>query len=154
MLGDFPQNSWHVRGFPRKDVSIGAEEVDECAFLLGGEGGADAHHLIRGVVRVDDDLLDVLRRLKGSGRPLHVGCSFSDVLLDRCELLESEGCRSELAALNLALVGPLERSANGDDPTWARHLELKVGVVGVSLRIHTVALGWLGRFRGTQPLQR
>ena len=87
MLGDFPQNSRHVRGFPRKDVSIGAEEANERAFLLGREGGADAHHPIDRVVGVDEDLLDVLRRLKGSGRPLHVGRSFGDVLPDGCELL-------------------------------------------------------------------
>ena len=92
MLGDFPRNPRHIRGFPCEEVSIGVEEVDERAFLLGGEGGADAHHLIGGVVRVDEDLLDVLRRLKGSGRPLHVGRSFSDVLPDGCGLLGSEGC--------------------------------------------------------------
>ena len=105
------------------------EEVDERAFLLGEEGGADVHHLVGGVVRVDEDLLDVLRRLKGSGHPLCIGRSFSDVLPDGCELLGSEGCRSELAALDLALVGPLERSAGGDDPAWAQHLELEVGIV-------------------------
>ena len=122
MLGDFPRNSRHIRGFPRKDVSIGVEEVDERALLLGGEGGADAYRLVSGVVGVDEDLLDVLHRLKGSGRPLRVGRSFGDVLLDGCEFLGSQGCRSELAALDLTLVGPLERSADGDDPMWARHL--------------------------------
>ena len=66
MLDDFPRNSQHIRGFPRKDVLIGAEEVDERAFLLGGEGGADAHHHVDGVVGVDEDLLDILRGLKGS----------------------------------------------------------------------------------------
>ena len=111
MLGDFPRNSRYIRGFPCKDVSIGAKEVDERAFLLGGEGGADAHRLIGGVIGVDEDLLDVLRRLKGSGRPLRVGRSFRDFLPDGCELLRSEGCRSELTALDLALVGLLERSA-------------------------------------------
>ena len=94
MLGDFPWNSRHIRGFPREDVSIDAEEVDERAFLLGGEGGVDAHCLVGGVVEVDEDLLDVLRRLKGSGRPLRVGRSFDDVLPDGCKLLGSEGCRS------------------------------------------------------------
>ena len=68
------------------------EEVDECAFLLGGEGGADVHHLVDRVVRVDKDLLDILCILKGSSHPLHVERSFSDVLLDGCELLRSEGC--------------------------------------------------------------
>ena len=34
------------------------------------------------------------------------------------------------AALDLALVDLLEGGADGDDPTWAQHLELYVGVVG------------------------
>ena len=92
MLGDFPRNFWHIRGFPREDILIGAEEVDERAFLLWGEGGADAHRLVGGVVGVDKDLLNVLRRLKGSGHLLCVGRSFSDVLPDGYELLGSEGC--------------------------------------------------------------
>ena len=100
------------------------EEVDERAFLLGGEGGADAYHHVGRVVGADEDLLDIHCRLKGSGNPLHIGRSFSDVLPDGCKHLGSEGCRSELAALDLALIGPLERSADGDDPTWAQHLEL------------------------------
>ena len=136
MLGDFPRNSRHVRGFPCKDVSIGTEEVDERAFLLGGEGGADAHCLVGGVVRINENLLDVLRRLKGSSCMLLVGCSFSDVLPDGRELLRSKGCQSKLAALDLALIGPLERSADGDDPTWAQHLELEVGVVGDGHELH------------------
>ena len=106
------------------------EEVNKRAFLLGGEGGPDAHRLVGGVVRVEKDLLDVLRRLKGSGRPLRVGRSFRDFLPDGCELLRSEGCRSDLVALDLGLIGPLERSADGDDPMRAWHLELEVGVVG------------------------
>jgi len=77
----------HIQGLPRKDVSIGVEEVDKRVFLLGGEGGADAHHLVGGVVGVDKDILEVLHRLKGSGRSLRFGCSFSDVLPDGCELL-------------------------------------------------------------------
>ena len=42
------------------------EKIDERAFLLGGESSADAHHLVGGVVGVDEDLLDILRGLKGS----------------------------------------------------------------------------------------
>ena len=92
MLSDFPRNSQHIRGFPRKDVSIGVDEVDERAFLLGGEGGADAHCLVGGVVEVNEDLLDILCRLKGSGHLLRIERSFSDVLPDGYELLGSEGC--------------------------------------------------------------
>ena len=34
------------------------------------------------------------------------------------------------AALDFALVGMLKGGADGDDPAWARHLQLEVGVVG------------------------
>ena len=44
VLGDFPRYAWHVRGFPREDIFVRAEEVDERVFLFRGEGGADAHH--------------------------------------------------------------------------------------------------------------
>ena len=120
MLGDFPWNSRHIRGFPREDISIGVEEVDEHAFLLGGEGGADAYRLVSGVVGVDEDLLDVLHRLKESGHPLRVGRSFSDVLPDSYELLRSEGCRSELAAIGKDIVegAPDTKRATGSfEPT-------------------------------------
>ena len=43
MLGNFTRNAWYVRGSPRKDVSVGAEEVGERAFLFGGKRGANAH---------------------------------------------------------------------------------------------------------------
>ena len=35
-----------------------------------------------------------------------------------------------LDTLNVALVGVLERRADGDDALWTRHFELEVGVVG------------------------
>ena len=63
MLGDFPQDARHVRGFPRKDISIDAEEVDERAFLFGGKHGANAHHFTLGATEVYEDLLDTLRGL-------------------------------------------------------------------------------------------
>jgi hypothetical protein len=43
MLGDLPRNARHVRGLPREYVEIRAEEVDELAFLFGGELGAHPH---------------------------------------------------------------------------------------------------------------
>ena len=45
MLGDLPWNARHVRGLPSKDIFIGAEEVDERAFLFGRQLGADPHRL-------------------------------------------------------------------------------------------------------------
>ena len=43
VLGDFPRYAGHVRGLPREYVEIRAEEVDELAFLFGGELGANPH---------------------------------------------------------------------------------------------------------------
>ena len=65
MLGDFPWDAPHVRGFPR-DISIGVEEVDERAFLFGGKRGANAHHFALRATGVYEDLLDALYGLKGS----------------------------------------------------------------------------------------
>ena len=48
MFGDFSWNARHVRGFPRKDVFVGAEKVDEHAFLFRGKCGANVHHLALG----------------------------------------------------------------------------------------------------------
>ena len=41
VLGDLPRYARHVRGAPRKDVCVGAEEVDEHHFLFAVEGDAD-----------------------------------------------------------------------------------------------------------------
>ena len=44
-----------------------------------------------------------------------------------------------VAALDLALIGPLEGGANGDDPVGARHLQLEVCVVGDG---HELRVAW------------
>ena len=61
MLGDFPRNDWHVRGFPRKDVFVGTEEVDERVFLFRGTHGANAHHLALEAIGIYKDLLGAFR---------------------------------------------------------------------------------------------
>ena len=116
MLGDFSWNVWHVQGSPCKDVSIGAEEVDERDFLIGGKRGANAHHFAFGATRVYEDLLGTLYRFKRPGQPLGVRCFFGDLLHDGHELFGDDNCRGVLAALDLALVGALEGGADGDDP--------------------------------------
>ena len=121
MLGDFPRNVWHVRGFPHEDISIGAEKVDECTFLFGGKRGADAHHFALRVVGVYEDLLGALHRLERPGRPLGVGRFFNDLLPDGRELFGGDNRRGMFAAPGLALIGALE---GGDDPAWTQHLEL------------------------------
>ena len=56
MLGDLPRDARHIRGFPRKDVFVGAEEVDERAFLLGGERGPDTDFFAFGAAGIEEDL--------------------------------------------------------------------------------------------------
>ena len=64
MLGDLPQDAWHIRGFPRKDVFVVAEEVDERAFLFRGERGTYAYHFTLGAARVYEDLFGALCQFK------------------------------------------------------------------------------------------
>ena len=122
MLSDFSWNAWHIRGFPRKDVSVDAEEVDERTFLFGGKRGANAHHFALRVVGVYEDLLGVLHRLKRPGRPLGVRRFFSNLLLDGRMLPGGDDCRGVIAALDLAFVGALEGGTDDDDPTRSQHL--------------------------------
>jgi hypothetical protein len=87
MLGDFSRYARHIRGLPRKDVFIGAEEVDERAFLFGGERSANSHLLVIRVIGVDEGLFDALRRLKGSGGSFEVGRLLQGFLPDDREFL-------------------------------------------------------------------
>ena len=64
VLGDLPQDAWHIRGFPRKNVFVVAEEVDERAFLFVGERGTDAYRFTLRVVGVYEDLLRALYRFE------------------------------------------------------------------------------------------
>ena len=64
MLGDLPRNAWHIRGFPHKDVFVVAEEVDEHAFLFGGEHGTNAYHFTLRAAGIHEDLLGALDRFK------------------------------------------------------------------------------------------
>ena len=119
MLGDFPRNFWHIRGFPCKDVFIGAEEVDECVFLFREKCGANAHHLALRAARIYEDLFGALRWLKRPSRLLGVGRFFGDLLLDGGELSGGDDCCGVIATLDLALIGALEGGADGDDPAGA-----------------------------------
>ena len=67
MLGDLPWDAWHIRGFPRKDVFVIAKEVDECAFLFGGERSTNAYPFSLGATGVHEDLLGALCRFKRPG---------------------------------------------------------------------------------------
>ena len=56
MLGDLPRDARHIRGFLRKDVLVGVEEVDERAFLFGGERGPNTDFFALGAAGVQEDL--------------------------------------------------------------------------------------------------
>ena len=67
MLGDLPRDAQHIRGFPRKDVFVVTEEVDEHAFLFGGERGTNAYLFTLGGAGVYEDLLGALCRFERPG---------------------------------------------------------------------------------------
>ena len=64
MLGDLPQDARHIRGFPRKDVLVGVEEVDERAFLFRGERGPDTDFFALGAAVIQEDLPGVFYRFE------------------------------------------------------------------------------------------
>jgi hypothetical protein len=41
LLNQLPGHPWHVRWFPREDVAVSPEEVDERVFLFGVETRPD-----------------------------------------------------------------------------------------------------------------
>ena len=150
MLADFSRNAWHVRGFLCKDVSVGAEEVGERAFLFEGKCGADAHHFALGVAGVYEDLLVTLYRLERPSRLLGVWRFFDDLLPYGRKLFGGDNCRGMFAALDLSLVGALEGGADGDDPAWTWHLQLQIGVVGDS---HKLRVAWTSQDGVVGPVE-
>src|SRR6185503_1825001 len=116
VLGDLPRYARHIRGTPRKDVSVGAEKIDEHHFLFAVEGGVDLQRLVVGVARVEGHLFDTLggfetpsmlvRGVQGLARHFVEG---------GCEGLVLRLSFRALYALDIALVGVLERRADGDD---------------------------------------
>ena len=81
MLGNFPRDAWHVRGFPYKDVFVGMEKVDERVFLFRGEHGSDADFFVLRATGVHEDLLGALCRLEQPGQFLCVRRFFGDLPL-------------------------------------------------------------------------
>ena len=123
VLGDLPRYARHVQGAPRKDVCVGAEKVDEHHFLLAVEGGADLQRLVVGVAWVEGHLLDILGGFEASRVSVR-GDQGLDYHFVEC------GCEGLILCLSLrvlnapdvALVGMLERRADGDDSLRTRHL--------------------------------
>ena len=61
MLDDLPRDARHIRGFPCKDVFVVVEEVDERAFLFGGEHGPDTDLFTLGAAGIQKDLPGAFR---------------------------------------------------------------------------------------------
>jgi hypothetical protein len=80
VLGDFPRYAGHVRGTPRKDLSVRVEKVDEHCFLFGVELGTDPYLLGGVVAGVERDGLNRLCWLKVAGMALHVWRLLGEVL--------------------------------------------------------------------------
>ena len=122
MLGDLPRDAWHIQGFLRKDVFVVAEEVDERAFLFGGERGTNAYRLFLGAARVYEDLLGPLYRFKRPGCLFGIERFFGDLFPKGGEFPRGDDRGGVAAAFDFALVSMLEGGADGDDPMWAQHL--------------------------------
>ena len=109
VLGDLSRYARHVRGAPRKDIYVGAEEIDEHHFLFAVEGGADLQRLVIGVARVEGYLLDTLGGFEAPGMSVRgiqgLVCHFVE---GGCEGLVFRLSFRALNALDVALVGVLE----------------------------------------------
>ena len=71
-LGDIPRYAGHVRGTPREDVGVRAEEVDEHCFLFGIDPGADPDLLGGVAAGVEGDGLNRLHWLEVAGMTFRV----------------------------------------------------------------------------------
>ena len=119
MFGDLPRYARHVRGAPRENVYVGAEKVDEHHFLFAVESGADLQRLVVVVARVKGHLFDTLGGFEAPGvsmrRVQGLACHFVE---GGCEGLVLRLSLRTFNALNVALVGVLERRADGGDTLW------------------------------------
>jgi hypothetical protein len=132
MLGKFPRYTCHVRWLPCKDIPILTEELDERAFLFGGQICPNGGGL--GVIASDKfHLFCINCRLKGGrgGRNLLLGCRHLRgvrVGMDFFELLAEEHCFRESGFSFLALLCLSEAAINGDYAIRSWHLQLIVDV--------------------------
>jgi hypothetical protein len=80
VLGDIPLYAWHVRGAPRKNFGVCAEEVDEHCFLFGVELGADPDVLEGVVAGVERDGFNRLGRFEVAGVALRIRRLFGEAV--------------------------------------------------------------------------
>jgi hypothetical protein len=72
VLSDIPRYARHVRGTPRKNLSIRAEKVDEHCFLFGVELGADPDLPVGVVAGVERDGLNRLSWFEVAGVAIRI----------------------------------------------------------------------------------
>jgi hypothetical protein len=135
VLGDIPRYARNVRGTPRENFGIRAEEVDEHCFLFGVELGADPYLLGGVVAGVERDGFDCLSWLEVAGVALRIWRLLGEALQVGDEGLGFGEGLGVLHALHVAFVRVSVRGADGDDPVGARHFELEVGVVGTAMNL-------------------
>jgi hypothetical protein len=72
VLSDIPRYARHVRGTPRKNLSIRVEKVDEHCFLFGVELGADPDLPVGVVAGVERDGLNRLSWFEVAGVAIRI----------------------------------------------------------------------------------
>jgi hypothetical protein len=100
VVGDLPRDAWYVRGLPCEGITVGAQEVNERAFLFGRELGPNPHGLGR-VIGVDPDCLGLLGWVEGAGRGwlVVVGSGLHHCLMEPLELSGVGDGRGKLKVL-------------------------------------------------------
>jgi hypothetical protein len=130
VVGDIPRYARHVRGTPRKNLGVCAEEVNEHCFLFGVDFGVDPD-LPGGVVAgVERDGLNRLCWLEVAGVALRIWHLLGEAFQVGDDGLGLGEGLSVLHALHVTFVRVSICGSDGDDPVGARHFELELGVVG------------------------
>jgi hypothetical protein len=127
VLNQFPRDSQHVNRLSRKDVPIFLEEFDEHEFLFGIQGVADVRNLGRFLRRQWYLVAECVLWLDGHFGSLGVRHDWvrGGPGQGLFQVTEFYGCCqsvSHLAALLVAVIGSLDISPNGDDPTLSWYL--------------------------------
>jgi hypothetical protein len=130
VLGDIPRYAWHVRGTPRKNFGVCAEEVDEHYFLFGVDLGADPDVLAGVIAGVERDGFIRLGWFEVVGVALRIRRLLGEAIQVGDEGLRLGDGLSVLHAFHVALISVVVRGSDGDGSVGAWHLELEVRVVG------------------------
>jgi hypothetical protein len=134
MLNQLSRDSWHVNSLPCKDVPIFLEEFDDREFLFRIQSVSYVSNHGRLLRRQWYLLAKCVLRLDGHFGGL--GVRHDQVLgglgQGLFQLLEFYGCCQSIGhhiVFLLTVIGLLDVSPDGDDSTWAWHLQYQVGVM-------------------------